>query len=79
MGWRHKRLGSKETAGGWTAALPARGRTAGMKPVSLPDELIRMNPVLPPRPRVDWYYQQVGYFRGKRIFETGLRVHLYLQ
>jgi hypothetical protein len=79
MGWRHKRVGTAEIAEAWTATLLSRGRTAGMKQLSLPDDLPQMDPVLPPRAKVELSYRQVGYFRGKKIFETGLRMHLYLQ
>ena len=78
MGWRHKKAGTAEVKELRTAALMARGKKAGLKTAPLAADHLQMEPALPPllKPRLSW--RQVGYFRGRKIFETSLSL-LYLQ
>lgn len=78
MGCRHKRAGTAGAQELRTATFPAQGNKSGMKTAALRDDQPQREPALPPMPQTRLSYRQLGSFRGRRIFETGLSL-LHLQ
>jgi hypothetical protein len=77
MAWRHKKAGVAEHRELWTAALLSRGKSAGIYEASLPAKTTRIEPALPPLPKARLSCRQLGYYRGRKIFESTLSL-LYL-
>ena len=72
MAWRHKKLGTVRSDELWSPAAPASTTRKTMNGLSLatgrpPEEL-----ALPPLAKVRLSCRQLGSFRGKKIYETGL-------
>ena len=72
MGWRYKKTGTAEARKIWRAALRLQGKAADAKTAFLANDRFRMDPVFPSQSEVRISCRQVGYFRGKKIFETGM-------
>jgi hypothetical protein len=71
MGRRHKRAGTGVKDHRIAGLLPERNNTAA-KNASLLNEHPQGEPALPSLPQSRLACRQMGSFRGRRIFETGL-------
>jgi hypothetical protein len=72
MGWRHKRADTTETKDFRTAGLlPPRSKT-GLSEELLPGKNPNAELALPPLRTIKFSYRQLGFFQGRRVWETSL-------
>ena len=71
MGWRNKRAVTGVKDHRIAGLLPQRNNAA-TKDAALLEEAPQGEPALPSLPRSRLACRQMGSFRGRRIFETGL-------
>ena len=72
MGWRYKRGETPGRKEPWTAAPPSGGPETGFRTKPLSQENHQLEPALPSRAAVRLSFRQLGYFRRREIWESGL-------
>ncbi|OGP69238.1 MAG: hypothetical protein A2Z73_05750 [Deltaproteobacteria bacterium RBG_13_60_28] len=74
MGWRHKKAGTPGDRELWKAALPTPGQNAGIRAETSYPIKMEMKPALPHLAVLRLSYRQLGYFRRREIWESGLSI-----
>ena len=72
MGWRYKKAGATRAKELWPPAIPASKTPEAMKTLPLTGGRLPTELAVPPLARVGLSCRQLGSFRGKKIYETGL-------
>lgn len=74
MGWRHKKMGAAGAEEFWPPSVPVAKTKEDIKTLSLTGGRPHKELALPPLTRVRLSCRQLGSFRGKKIYEAGLRL-----
>jgi len=72
MGWRHKKADAGEFRELRLPAILAPGNQPGAQIVAPPGDGLQREPALPPLMKPRLTCRQVGCFRGRKIYETGI-------
>jgi hypothetical protein len=72
MGWRHRKARTPESKEIWTTALLTQGKKAGSRTEPSASRQTPPEPALPALAVLRLSYRQLGYFRRREIWESGL-------